>query len=892
MFTLSQLRRRLCALFPGKFEQDMDEELHFHLESTIQANIQSGMSEKEARRKALISLGGLDRTKEDCRDPRWTRPAEQLWRDLKFGFRMIRKYPGFTLSAVLILALGIGVNTAIFSFIDAVVFRPFPVRNPDALALIDASSFPDYQDLQTSQTVFSGLAAFAGLNLSAHTEDSEIVSGRAVSANFFQVLGLKMAAGRGFQPGDDAIPDGHDVAVISYRFWQRQFGGRQSAIGQSIKLNGEPLTVIGVAPKNFQDLVVGGRQDVWVPIPLFGKVMHLNQLPIWREAIGSRDQPWLSLVGRLNDGITMEQAQAQLDTVVHHLKKSYHRANNGWLLTLSSLNRTRWPDRNSLFPFAVLLGAAVCILILTCTNVANLLLARGSARGREIAARISLGASRGRIICQLLAESSVLSVLSIAISMGVCILTMKLLPIPLGAHNLPMLLDLKVDQRALAIAIIIGLLTNLLFGLAPALVSSRTNVNSALKDKDAVGRIRTPLFRRILVIVQIALSVVLLIIAGLLTRTILRFRTMDMGYNRGVLLVKSDFLGWGGIDADGRITQGVDFYSRSLDRIRDLPGVRFASWGEDLPLDADHPEQEISPDEAEINKEKWLRIACNSISSGYFSTVGIPIVQGRDFAGRDNNKSPNVVIVNEALANMYWPGETPVGKRIRVRGRTIDVGTIPTRTYEVIGVAKNVRYRSLIEKPQPYAYFNYAQGMMYFHMDLHVYAHGNPHSLVEPIKKACASINSKVAMRDVRLMSNQLDLYLSQELAAVSIFGVFGPLSLILAAVGLYGIVSYSVMQRSHEFGIRLALGSRRKSILLLVVRESLVSTLIGLAIGFPAGLYFSRLIVGRLHGINPLDPITYAVVCLLCVAVSISAALIPARNACLINPGYLLRQE
>jgi predicted permease len=367
---------------------------------------------------------------------------------------------------------------------------------------------------------------------------------------------------------------------------------------------------------------------------------------------------------------------------------------------------------------------------------------------------------------------------------------------------------------------------------------------------------------------------------------------MDVGYNRGVLLVKTDFLGWGGIDADGRVTRGIDFYRRSLDLIRDLPGVLSASWAEDLPLGPDHPEQEISSDEAEIGSEKWLRIECNSISSGYFQTVGIPILKGSDFADRENDKSRKVVIVNETLANMYWPGEMPIGKRIRVKGITNDIGTTPTRTYEVVGVAKNVRYRSLSTKPQPYAYFDFAQGMIYFHMDLHVRALGEPRSLVNPIKKACASIDPKVALRDVRLMSDQLDLFLSQEYAALSVFGVFGLLSLILAATGLYGITSYSVTQRSHEFGIRLALGSQPKSILRLVLRESLISALIGLAIGLPAGMLVSRLIASRLHGISPLDPITYAVVSLLCIAVSLAAALMPARSACLINPGELLRHE
>lgn len=367
---------------------------------------------------------------------------------------------------------------------------------------------------------------------------------------------------------------------------------------------------------------------------------------------------------------------------------------------------------------------------------------------------------------------------------------------------------------------------------------------------------------------------------------------MNLGYDRGVLLLKSDFLGWGGIEADGAVTQGIDFYRTSLERIRELPGVRSASWVEDLPLDPYHPEEEISREPAIIGEEKWLRIECNSISSGYFRTVGIPILRGRDFTDQDDESATGAIVINETLARRYWPGEIPIGKRIRMKGRTTDIGSFPTRSYEVIGIVKDVRYRSLSEEPKPYAYFHYAQGKVYFHMDLHVKASGDPRSLVDPIRKACSTVNPKVAILDARLMSDQMDLFLSQERAAAFVFGIFGPLSLVLAAIGLYGIVSYSVTQRAHEFGIRAALGARRSDIQELVLQDGMISTFMGLAIGLPASLVISRLIADRLHGISALDPMTYASVSILCISVSIAATLLPARRAYSNEPTELLHHE
>jgi len=894
MPSLRRLRGRLFTIFrKNRFDGEMNEELQFHLESITEQNIRNGLPEEEARRAALVCFGGLDKAKEECRDTRWMRIPEEFLQDLRYGLRLARRNPVFASVATIILALGIGANTAIISLFDAVVFRSLPVREPAGLVHINPSSLPDYEDIKADHRVFSGLAAFAGLPLAAHDADSRILSGRAVSANFFEVLGLTMAAGRGFLPGEDDIAAGRPVSVISYRYWQKEYGADPAAVGKSMSLNSELLTIVGVAPERFQDLFVGSRQDVWVPIPMFGKVMHVNQLPLWRDAMEGRDQPWLTLIGRLNDGVSLQQARARVEVLAENLRKSYPKSHGNWSPIVDSLDRVRWPDRDNLFPFAILLATSLCILLLICTNVANLLLAKGSARVREIAARIALGASRSRLVRQLMAEGFVLSAMATAASLAVCSLTMKFLPAFWGAGQSAQDLELAVDPRVMVSALCIGLLTTFLFALAPSLVASRTDVNSALKEQIGGGLIRTsPRFRRGLVTAQISLSVILLVVASLFVRTVLNFQATDLGYDRSVLLLKSDFLGWGGVEADGRVTKGIEFYRRSLERIRELPGVRYASWAEDLPFEPTHLEEEISPDQAGIGEEKWTGIECNSISSGYFKAVGIPVLQGRDFTDGDNESAARVVIVNETLARQFWPGESPIGKRLRVKGRNMDTGPFPTRSYEVIAMAKDVKYRSVTEKSKPYAYFHFAQGPVYFHMDLHVKAGGDPRTLIAPIRKACKEVNPKVAIQNARLMSDQLDMFLVQERTAASVFAVFGPLSLMLAAIGLYGIISYAAVQRAREFGIRTALGAQRKNILGMLLRDGMASTLMGLAIGLPVSLALAELIAGRLYGITPLDPPTYLSVSLLCIAISTAAVLLPARRACLKNPAKMLRNE
>ncbi len=882
------LRRFQEKLLKSRFETDMNEEMQFHLDSMIQKNIRNGMRQEQARQDALIRFGGLDFAKEGCRDTRGGRILEEICRDLFHGFRMLRKNPGPMSVAVIILAIGIGANTAILSFIDAVIFRPPPVPAPHrVLSGPTPWSWTDFADIRANAQSFADFAAYISMTVDPRDLNGTRLSTRAVSSNYFQAIGLQMEAGRSFLPEEEALSSLHRVAIISSRYWQQAFHSDPAAIGKSLPLNGEQLTIVGVAPKNFRDLFGESGQDVWIPFSAFFKIIHadINKLEVNRgqvRTIHSRDLRALTAFARLKRDISVKQATERALALVRDLQQAYPNTNKGWNPVLMSIDKARWPGRESLFSYALLMGTGLCVLIIACMNVANLLLAHGSARIREIAVRLSLGAGRPRILRQLLTEGVALSAVSVLAALAVCALAMKLFPIIARTLGTSPDLELAFDGRILAFAVCLGLLTNILFGLAPALVISRTDIGTLTRYQDSfcLPRIGSK-WRQGLVVIQIALSVMLLIAAGLFARTVLRIQTTDIGYYRDVLLFSPDVIS---LQFDPKMLQPdavLSFYRQSLDRIRELPGILSASWGEDLPLDRIQGSEEIVRDPAETARNN--RLWCNSVSSGYFKTLGIPILQGRDFTDREDESAPRVVIVNETLARRFWPAENPLGKRLYQKALN--------REYEVIGVVKNAKYGALNEKPISYAYFHYAQAMMTFHMDLHVRATGKSAAIADSIRNAFRTIDPRLAVDGPQLMSEHLDKAIWQERAAVFIFGFLGPLSLFLAGMGLYGIISYSAARRSHEFGIRIALGAQRNEILKLIFREGMISAVLGLAIGLPLSMAAARIIASRFHEVRPADPITYITIMLLCFAVSAAATLLPARKAHL-NPWSSLRNE
>jgi predicted permease len=696
-----------------------------------------------------------------------------------------------------------------------------------------------------------------------------------------------MTAGRGFLPEEEELSGGHHVAIISSRYWQQAYNADPDIIGKTLQLNGETLTVVGVAPRDFRDLFGDAYQDIWVPIPALFKIIHadMNKLEVYQNqvrTITSRDLRALTVFGRLKPGISPEIAISQINALRRNLQQAYPKTNGNWTPILAPLDKARWPGRESLFSYAIFIAAGLCVLLIACMNVANLLLAQGSARIREIAVRFSLGASRFRVLRQLLTEGLLLSTTSVLAGLAVCSTVMKAIPVIARGIGTPSSLEQSIDGRILIFAICLGLLTTVLFGLGPALVVSRTNINSLTKYQESFCLTRIgSRWRRGLVVLQIALSVVLLIAAGLFIRTVLRFHATDIGYNKNVLLCDPDLLSLQYDPAMLRPETISSFYKRSLEQINAIPGVIAASYAEDLPLDKVHMAEELVPDAADARRDNW--ILCNSISTDYFQTVGLPIIHGRAFSEKDSESAPGVAIINETMARRFWPGKDPLGKRIQQKSTR--------KEYEVVGLVKDVKYGALNEMPVPYVYLHYQQALMTFHMTLHVLGAGNSEQLVDSIRKACQVIDSRIAVDNPRTMAEHLNSYVWQERTALIVFAFLGPLSLILAGIGLYGIVSYSVARRSREFGIRIALGAQQQEIRRLVLKEGMVSAILGLAIGLPLSMAVGRMIAARFSQIRSADPVSYIIIAFLCLFVSLAATLWPARKAYL-NPLSSIRDE
>ena len=667
---------RLRALFRGsRLEDEMDEELRFHLEKQIADNIKAGMTPEEARYAALRTFGGVEQIKERCRDTHRFRFIEDFRQDVCYGFRMLLRNPGFSAVSVFSLALGIGANTAVFGLIDTLIFRPFPVRDPNDLAVFtSAFSYPEYLDYRDRNEVFTGVMAYRRLGFRLSTKQhGEPVEGEAVSANYFAVLGLDLPAGRSFLPEEDA-PGSQPVAVLSHGLWQRGFGCDPAILGKTVTLNGESLTIIGVAPKSFRGMeLYGAPTDIWIPLSTVEQVMHFKNDPNWHDVLRRRDARWLGVTGRLKPGTTLEQAQAAMTIRADQLEKAYGKPNQGSEVRLSPLGGARIPPKSIRFSLTLLTTVASLVLLIVCANVANLLVARASVRQREIGIRLALGAGRARLVRQLLTESVLLSGLGMASGLVVAFWTMGFLSqfrTPMGLHDL----DFNLDLRILAFALTISLLTCIAFGLAPAVQASRADPRSALQHFGSGFRcsMSSSRLRKSLVVCQVAASVILLISAGLLLRTLRNLHNIDPGFKtENVLILPVDLTSLRhGYDE----RQGMALYRGVLERIRGLPGVRSVAWAGDAPLTRIHIAESFVPaEQAATGKNDWGEIECNVVTPSYFEVLGIPLLRGRGFSNQDQEAAPGVVIVNQTMARRYWPGADPVGKRIRVKGRIREI---------------------------------------------------------------------------------------------------------------------------------------------------------------------------------------------------------------------------
>ncbi len=828
-----------------------------------------------------------------------------LWKDLSYSFRNLLAHPGFTAVAVVSLALGIGLNTTIFSLVNAILLRPPAVEEPTELVEIYSSkpggviwddyathSYPDYENYRDDNEVFSGLVghslALASLSLEGR---SDLVIGSIVTGNYFEVMGVRPFLGRTFGPEEDREGADQPVAVLSYGFWQRHFGGDPSVLGQTIRLNGTHYSILGVLPTEFTGTVSGFSPELWVPTVRVSEIDPMGMqdvagTPATDNRRIERGMRWMFITARLKDGISIDQAQTQMATLAARLAEEYPETNEdiGVALVPSSGVRLHpYLDRTITPMAALLLGVVGIVLLIACANVANMLLARATTRRREIAVRLAIGASRGRLIRQLLVESLLLSGLGGIFGLLLSVWTTRFLeafrpPIPISIT-----VDLGIDIRVLLFTVLASLLTGLVFGLVPALQASRTDLVSSLKeaifDRKASGRFS---LGNLLVVGQVALSLILLIAAGLMVRGLAAAKDTDLGFVPDQLGVVSLNLGMNGYeDPDAKV-----FYERSRERIRALPGVESVTEATRLPLGLDINMNEIWVDGHNLtpDEDSPYLADVSFIGEDYFQTFGIPLLEGRDFGPSDNEDGPSVVVVNEAFAKMFWPNESAVGKRLR--RRTMD-GPIS----EIVGVSRNYKVRSVGEDARPYLHY-YREQRFNPYGSIVFRTQGDPAVLLETVRRELLAMDPDLLIMESDTMVGRMAFALFLVRSGSQLFSGFSILSVLLAAVGLYGLVAYWVSQRTREIGIRMALGADGGSVLGLVVKRGMTLAIVGMAVGLTGAFAGSRLLESFLYGVRPWDPLTFIVSSVVLLGVAFLANAIPARRASRVDPLIALRYE
>ncbi|HEX3526195.1 MAG TPA: ABC transporter permease [Thermoanaerobaculia bacterium] len=819
---------------------------------------------------------------------------ESFVRDFRYALRALLKRPGFTLAAMLSLGLGIGANTTIFTLVNGAFLSSVPVADPDRVVVVYTNerdnpafgylpvSYPNYRDLRQQNDALSGLAAFQWLrpNLLQGDQPERIFS-QIVTDNYFAMLGVKPALGRLFNAGDFATRGAGPVVVLADAFWQRRFGSDPAILGKDLILNGRKLTVVGVGPRGFKGTNTLNGPDLWIPNSMFEEMSPL------RGYVENRSWRMYEMLGRLRPGVTVEKAQASLSTLAARLEQDYPADNKGQGIRLLPLAQASIePQQRQVFLRAgsLLMAIVGLLLLIACANVASLLLSRGIGRRKEVAIRLSLGASRGRLVRQLLTESLLLSLLGGAV--GVLLALWG--PAFLWRFRPPFFtetaLDLGLNARVLVFTLVLSLLTGLLFGLAPALQAFNADLVTALKSQVAVPPKRSrgsrlPL-RHLLIVSQVALSLLALAGAGLFLGSLRSAQRIDPGFNtKNIVNVNYDLAGQGLNEALGR-----GFHRRVIEHLESLPGVRSATVASDRPLHRGALYRNVLAEgDATPDAEKRPPVRTNTVGKDYFRTLGIPLREGRDFLDSDRPDTPLVAIVNETMARTFWPGHSPLGRRFRMPEENLNV--------EVVGVAADSRYVTLGETPQPLFYLS--MGQLYLpEVTLEVRTDGDPARLVQVIRREVQSLDRTLPLANVETMSEAIDVSLWGPRMGAALLSVFGILALVLAATGIYGVMAYSVSQRTREMGIRMALGARRADVLRLILRQAMTIVACGLAVGLLAASAGSRVIAGLLYGVSATDVRTFAAISLLLAAVALVASLAAARRGVQVDPAITLRGE
>jgi putative ABC transport system permease protein len=815
---------------------------------------------------------------------------DTLWQDLRFGLRLLRKNPGFTLVAIITLALGIGANTAIFSFVNSLFLRPLAVADPDRVVRLygedsggrrfGSLSYPNYVDLRDRSQTLEALAAHGQVEASVgRGATAENLEGEVVTGNYFTLLGVNAMLGRTLLPEDDIAPGAHPVVVISRSFWQRRLGADPNAVGQTLYINAHPFTVVGVMPENFKGTYQSFAADFWVPVMMQAQVRPRG------FPLDTRGWNWIGSTGRLKPGVTLAEAQAEFDHLANELGENYPQANQGLtgfrLYPASALpEELRQGAAGMLRFFMAVVGL---VLMAACANIASLLLARMAGRRQEVAVRQSLGATRSRLVRQWLTESLLLalagSVIGLIFAVWAADALMLLVP-PDFASFSP---ALRLDGRVLAFTLIVSMAAGVLCGLFPALRASKADLVAALKEGGitAVSNRHRSRLQQAFVVVQVAISLVLLAAAGLLLRSLHNSAAFDPGFKTDNLLLARLDVGRLGYTQE----RGQAFYRELGERLKQLPGVSAVTSAIIVPLG---PGSETGgyriPGQVPPNGDALFSIGRNVVGPDYFATMGIPLVSGRDFEARDAEPGARpVIVINETMAREFWPDGNAIGQSIQVGSR----GPMA----EIVGVARDIKYYTLAEEPQPYLYTSAAQ----FYspgLTMHIRTAGDPARLTQAVRQEVESLDPNVVISNLTTFAElrQVPLFPGRAMATVS--SLFGLLTLMLAGVGIYGVTSYMVSQRTREVGIRLALGAQRRDVFRLVIGQVAAMVVSGIGLGLIAALGLTRFLSSLLYGVSATDPLTFAAVATMLLLVALVACYLPARRAMKIDPMVALRYE
>ncbi len=879
---------RLPRLFPrsrARREQELDAEILAHLQMAVDERIARGESPEDAAAAARREFGNVGHVKETSRDMWGGLWLERLGQDLRFGFRMLRRSPGFSLLAILCLTLGIGANAAVFSWIEGILLRPFPaVAHQERLVALKGTdrgsdnpdiSWPDFQDYRRNSALFE---SFIGDKITGTTltigDRAERASGSIVSANYFDALGVRPFLGRGFQPGEDAGRNAHPVTVISYQTWKDRYRGDPAIIGKTQRLSGVLFTIVGVAPPGFAGTFVGYGMQFWVPASMEETFENGGY------KLDDRGARWVEGFAKLKPGVGLRQAQDQISAVAKRLELAYPETNRGHGLQILPLSETPFNKASEMRPtLGILFAVVIGVLLIACANVGNLLLVRAFSRRKEMTVRLALGSGRGRLIGQLLTEGLVLS----AFAAGGGLL------IALWAHNgltpffpapagIVMNLGGQLDWRVLGASAVVCLVSTLLAGLAPALQTSRIDLAATLNSEagGVVGGRGRSRIRSALVLIQVSLSFVLLVGAGLLIRSLRAMQTANPGFSTGVLATGVD-LSSAGYDAPrARI-----FQDELIDRVKALPGVQSAAFARVRPFTfLPYTSAPIAVDGYQPAPDEQPTADSDEVGPAFLATMGIPLVSGREFTSADDENAQPVAVVNETMAARYFHGANPVGRRLRVKDRWL----------EIVGLARDSKYGSMMEKPKPLFYVPLRQKPS-IAASLLVRSSLSPGAMRAVLVREVHALDSGLAPAEVITLREQIDRMSSAQKIGVTLLGIFGGLALLLAAIGLYAVMSYAVSQSSREIGLRMALGASGSNLLRLVMSRGLSLAAGGVVLGALAALALTRLVGYLLYKVSPRDPVAFGFAFAVLAVVSLAACFFPARRATRTDPARALRQ-